>query len=112
MTWFSSDFDRFDLDYGKLLAVALLALVALALLLLEYDHFASALVLKDLGRDRGAGQRGPADPEVGPFTRGQHVRYLDGRAGLRVRKAVHHEDVPLGYDELLLLGLDLSFHEI
>jgi hypothetical protein len=46
--------------------VALLALVALALLLLEDDDFVAALVLEHLGGDGGSGQGGRADLEVSP----------------------------------------------
>src|ERR1700690_52180 len=106
------EFDRLDLDDGKLLAVALLALVPLALLLLEHHDLVAALVLENLGGDDGARQGGPAHLEVGALPGGQHVLYLDRCAGLGVREAVHNEDVPLLYDELLPLGLDGRFHGI
>src|SRR5208337_3804272 len=112
MTWFSSDFDGLDLDDGKLLAVALLALVALALLLLEYDHLSPALVLQDLSGNRGARQRGPANPEISALTGRQHVLNLDDGAGYGVREAVHDEDIALRDGELLPLGFDRGFHEI
>ena len=70
-----------------------------------------ALVLENLGRDRGAGQRGRADLEGLAFAGGENVVDLDGRARLRVRIAVDHEDIPLGDGELLALGLDGGFHK-
>jgi hypothetical protein len=69
MTWFSSEGDGLDLDDGKLLAVALLALVALPLLLLEYDDLITALVLENLGGNGGSGKGGLADLEICALTR-------------------------------------------
>src|SRR5580692_5080675 len=112
MASFSSECDRLDLDYGKFLAVALLALVPLALLLLEYHDLIAAFVLEDLGRDDSAGQGGLAHLEVGAFTCGKHVLDLDRCTGLGIREAVHNEDVALRNGELLPLGLDGRLHEI
>src|ERR1700679_3668856 len=103
MAWFSSDIDGLDLDYGKLLAVALLALIALALLLLEYDHLIAALVLEDLGGNGGSGQGGMPNLEVCTLAGGQDVLDLDRGTRLGVREAVNDEDIPLRYGELLPL---------
>src|SRR5580692_895974 len=112
MAWFSSEGDGLDLYDGKLLAVPLLALVSLALLLLEYDHLVTALVLQNLGRDRGAREVGLADPEIRALSSRQDFLNLNGGAGFRVGEAVHDEDVPLGNGELLSLGFDRGFHQI
>src|ERR1700722_8825554 len=112
MALFSSDGDGLDLYDGKLLAVALLALVALALLLLEYDHLVAALVLQDLGRNRRAGEVGFADPEISTLSGRKDFLNLNNGAGFRVGKAVHDEDVPLRNGELLPLGFDRGFHQI
>src|ERR1700677_1246686 len=107
----SLNFDRLDLDDGKFLAMALLALVALALLLLEDDDLLAATILEDLGGDRGARQGGVAHLVALALARGQDIGNFDGRAGLRVPITVHHEDVALGYGELLALGFDRRFHK-
>src|SRR5208283_6031933 len=112
MTGFSSDFDGLDLDDGELLAVPLLPLVALAFLLLEDDDLIPALVLENLRGNRRAGKGGRAHLEIGALARGQHVANLNGRAGLRVRKAVHDQDIALRHGELLSLSLDGGSHEI
>ena len=54
---------------------------------------------------------GRADLEVRAFAGGKHVLDLDGGTGLRVRIAVHDEDVALGDSELLALGFDRGFHK-
>src|ERR1700684_525653 len=112
MEWFSSDFDRLDPDDRKLLAMPLLALVSLALLLLEHDHLFAALVLKDLGRNDRSSQGGVAHPEIRAFSGRQDVLDLHDCALFRVRESVHDEYVALGNCELLPLGLDSGSHEI
>src|SRR5476651_2106670 len=112
MAGVSLECDGLDLDDRKFLAVALLALVAFPLLLLEYDHFIPALVLEDLGRNGGSRERRLADLEICALAGGQHIIDLDRGSGLGVRKAVHDEDIALGYGELLSLCLDSGFHEI
>jgi hypothetical protein len=66
--WFLKrlDVDGFDLDDGKLLAMALLPLVALALALLENDDLFAAFVLKDGGLFGSARKGGLANPEIAP----------------------------------------------
>ena len=91
--------------------MAAFALHALALLLLENDDLVAALVLENLGRNRGAGERGGADLEIGAFARGQHVLNLDGGTLFGAWIAVDDENVALGHSELLALGLDGGFHK-
>src|ERR1700722_8133781 len=112
MEWFSSDFNRLDPDDRKLLAMPLLALVAFALLLLEYDHLFAALVLEDLGGNGRPSQGGVPHSEIRAFSSRQDVLDLHNRALLRVRESVHDEDVALRNGELLPLGLDGGSHEI
>src|SRR5471032_3257734 len=81
--------DGLDLDDGKFLAVAALALHALALLLFEDDHLVTALVLQHFGGNRGSGQGGGADLEALAFARGEDVLDLDDFPGRGVRITVN-----------------------
>src|SRR5690349_2969371 len=112
MAGVSLSVNRLDLDDGKLLAMAAFPLHALALLLLENNHFLPALVLENLGRNRGAREVRGANLERFTFARRQHILDLDGRAFFGARIAVHSENVALGHSELLALGLDRRFHKI
>src|SRR5271154_1001740 len=112
MEWFSSDFDRLDPDDRKLLAMPLLALVPLALLLLEYDHLFAALVLEDLGRNDRSRQGGMAHLEIRAFSGRQDILDLHDCALFRIRESVYDEYVALGNGELLPLGFDGGSHEI
>src|ERR1700677_3568720 len=112
MAGVSLNCDGLDLYDRKLLSVALLALIALPLLLLEYDDLITAFVLEDLGGNGGSRQRRLADLEISALAGGQHVPDLDRGSGLGVREAVHDEDIALGDGELLSLCLDSGFHEI
>ena len=100
-----------DLDDRKLLAVTPLALVALALLLLEDDDLVTALVLEDLGRNLGALEDRSANLECGALTGGENVGDLDGATRFRVGVAVDDQNVALGDSELLALGFDGRFHK-
>ena len=109
--WFPLNGDGLDLDHGKLLAMAALLLVTFALLLLEYDDFVTAFILKDLGRDNRSGEGWTADFVVSAFTGSQDFFDLDDLSGLGVRVTVDEKDVALGDSELLALGLDGGFHK-
>jgi len=92
--------------------VALLALVALALVLLENDDFLAAFVFEDGGGDGRACERRGADLERVALSGGQHIRDRDGVTLFRVRETIHGQDVALGDDELLALGFDGGFHKM
>ena len=109
--WFPLEFDGFDLNDGKLLAVAALFLVALALLFLEDDDLVAALVLEDFGRNLGTREQGRADAETRAFAGGEHIGDLDRRAFLGAGIEVDGQDVALGDGELLALRADGGFHK-
>src|SRR3954468_11280132 len=98
--------DRLDLDDGKFLTVAALALRALALAHLENDDLLAALVLEDLGLDRGAGEEGGANLEIVAFARGEDFVDFDRGARFRLGIAIHDEDIALADRELLPLCFD------
>ena len=76
--------------------MALLALVALALLLLEDDDFVAALVLEDLGRDGGAAQKGGANPEIRTFAGSKDILdVLRSTSHAQRRIFVQHKSISL-----------------
>lgn len=102
--------DGFNFYYGKLLAMAALALVALPAVLFYDYHFLSALVFEDLGRNARSLDEGRAELGVFAFADHQNVLDLDCVAGVRARKTVHEKNVALFYCELFSLYFNCSFH--
>lgn len=103
--------DGFDLDDGKLLTMATLALRAFALSHLEDDDFLAALVFQDLGLDRGACEERSTDLEIFTLASGKDFVDFDRGSGFRLGIAVHDEDIALADRELLPLGFNSGFHK-
>ena len=78
--------DGFNFYYGKLLAMAALALVALPAVLFYDYHFLPALVFEDLGGNARSLDEGRAELGVFALADHQHVLDFDCVAGVRARK--------------------------
>jgi len=91
--------------------MAAFALHALALLFLEDNDLLTALVLKDFGLDRCAGEEGGADLKSVALASGEDFVDLDSGAGFRLGIAVYDEDIALSDRELLPLRFDSGFHK-
>jgi len=90
--------------------VALGALVALALALLEDDHLVAATVFDYGGLDRSARELGSANAQGAAFASCENVGDLDSGAGFGVGETIHHEDIAFADRELLPLSENRRFH--
>ena len=91
--------------------MAPLAVVTLALLLLEDDDLVAALVLNQFGTDLGSVDPRRAESNIGSLTEGQNVVDFNDGTRFSAWKLVDDKDVTLFDGELSALGLDCRFHK-